>query len=146
MKGILLIDSPCPANHVPLSEALIESVIKLDARNARSELGTLVKAQFSMNAAILGKYVPHPTASLCPPLVLLRSREGYNPPGVRDVPQWLADRSNGKNAVSGWENLAHCSVKVIDIPGHHFQPFQGSHVRLSWNPTGLFPDSHCTDW
>jgi len=128
VKGILLIDSPSPVNHIPLSDALIESVINQDARNARSELGGLVKAQFSMNAAMLGKYVPHATASLCPPLVLLRSRDTYNPPGIRNVPQWLSDRSNAKNAVKGWESLAHCSVKIIDIPGHHFQPFQGSHI------------------
>ncbi|KAJ6614787.1 putative polyketide synthase [Mycena sp. CBHHK59/15] len=112
-QGILLIDSPSPINHIPLSDSLIDTVIDLDARAARSELSALVKKQFSMNARMLGKYVPHATASLCPPLVLLRSSEGFKPTGT---------------SVAGWQSLAHCSVKVLDIPGHHFQPFHSANI------------------
>jgi hypothetical protein len=81
-----------------------------------------------MNARMLGKYVPHATASLCPPLVLLRSSEGYKPKGVADIPTWLSDRGNPQTSVAGWQSLAHCSVKVLDIPGHHFEPFHSSNV------------------
>jgi thioesterase domain-containing protein len=131
VKGILLIDSPSPINHIPLSDSLIDTAIDLDARAARSELSALVKKQFSMNAQMLGKYIPHATASLCPPLVLLRSSEGFRPTGVTpmDVPAWLADRSDPQTSVADWQSLAHCSVKVLDIPGHHFQPFHSSNVR-----------------
>ncbi|KAJ6585673.1 polyketide synthase [Mycena capillaripes] len=128
VKGILLIDSPSPINHIPLSDSLIDTVIDLDARSTCSELSTLVKKQFSMNARMLGKYVPHATASLCPPLVLLRSSEGFKPEGVTDIPAWLSDRSDPQTSVAGWQSLAHCSVKVLDIPGHHFQPFHPSNV------------------
>jgi len=128
VKGILLIDSPSPINHIPLSDSLIDTVIDLDARAARSELSALVKKQFSMNARMLGKYVPHATASLCPPLVLLRSSEGYKPKGVADIPTWLSDRGNPQTSVAGWQSLAHCSVKVLDIPGHHFEPFHSSNI------------------
>ncbi|KAJ7022589.1 putative polyketide synthase [Mycena alexandri] len=130
VKGILLIDSPSPINHIPLSDSLIDTVLDLDVRAERSELSTLVKKQFSMNAHMLGKYVPHATASLCPPLVLLRSSECYRPEGVAiaDVPKWLADRSDPQTSVTGWQSLAHCSVKVLDIPGHHFQAFHSSNI------------------
>ncbi|KAJ7160342.1 putative polyketide synthase [Mycena filopes] len=130
VKGILIIDSPSPSNHVPLSDSLIDTVLDLDVRAGRSELSALVKKQFSMNAHMLGKYVPHATASLCPPLVLLRSSEGYHPAGVAaaDVPVWLADRSDPQTSVAGWQSLAHCSVKVLDIPGHHFQAFHPSNI------------------
>ncbi|KAJ7712367.1 putative polyketide synthase [Mycena metata] len=130
VKGILLIDSPSPINHVPLSDSLIDTVLDLDVRAGRSELSTLVKKQFSMNAHMLGKYVPHATASLCPPLVLLRSSECYRPEGVAvaDVPKWLADRSDPQTSVAGWQSLAHCSIKVLDIPGHHFQAFHPSNI------------------
>ncbi|KAJ6485560.1 putative polyketide synthase [Mycena sanguinolenta] len=129
VKGILLIDCPSPIDHTPLSEALIDAVIELGARTASSsELTALVKKQFSMNARMLGKYVPHATASLCPPLVLLRSSEGFNPSGIADVPVWLADRSDPQTSVAGWQSLAHCSVKVLDIPGNHFKPFHPSNI------------------
>ncbi|KAJ7206375.1 putative polyketide synthase [Mycena pura] len=127
VKGILLIDSPSPINHTPLSDALIDTVINLDARAACSELRALVKKQFSMNARMLEKYVPHATASVCPPLVLLRSSDGFRLKGV-DIPAWLADRSDPQTSVVGWQSLAHCSVKVLDIPGHHFEPFRSSNV------------------
>ncbi|KAF8881857.1 beta-ketoacyl synthase [Infundibulicybe gibba] len=128
VQGILLIDSPSPINHVPLSDSLIDSVVNLDARSAASELGRLVKTQFAMNARMLGRYSPHTTGGPCPPLVMLRSSEGYNPPGVADVPIWLADRSDPHLATVGWEELAKASVKILDIPGHHFQPFHPSNI------------------
>lgn len=130
-QGILLIDSPSPINHVPLSDALIDSVVNLDARSANSDLGRLVKAQFAMNARMLGKYDPRATGGTCPPLVLLRSSEGFNPPGVSDVPIWLADRSDPKIATAGWESLASGPVKVLDIPGHHFTPFYPANVSIA---------------
>ncbi|KAF7320598.1 hypothetical protein HMN09_00144300 [Mycena chlorophos] len=132
VKGILLIDAPSPINHVPLSESLIDRVLKLDATNTNArnaELTALVRTQFSMNAAMLGKYFPHATASLCPPLVLLRSSEGFAfASGAGDVPSWLADRSDPRTSVAGWQSLAHCSVKVLDIPGHHFAVFHPENV------------------
>ncbi|KAJ7051783.1 putative polyketide synthase [Mycena amicta] len=131
VKGILLIDAPSPINHIPLSECLIDRVLKLDATNTRNpELTALLRKQFSMNAQMLGKYVPHATASLCPPLVLLRSSEGFHPQGTdgMSIPRWLSDRSDPQTSVAGWQSLAHCSVKILDIPGHHFEPFHPSHV------------------
>lgn len=128
VKGVLLIDSPSPINHTPLSDSLIDSVVNLDARSANSELGRLVRTQFAMNTRMLGRYDPHATGGLCPPLALLRSTEGYTPPALADVPIWLADRSDPKLAAAGWDTLT--SVKILDIPGHHFQPFHPSNVSI----------------
>lgn len=133
VQGLLLIDSPNPNNHVPLSEELIESVLNLEARSTSSEIARLMKAQFAMNAHMLGKYDPRATGGTCPPIVLLRSRDGYNPSGVPHVPQWLADRTNITLATAGWETLSGAPLKVIDIPGHHFQPFHPSKVRALAN-------------
>ncbi|KAF5377903.1 hypothetical protein D9615_006799 [Tricholomella constricta] len=128
VQGILLIDSPSPINHVPLTDSLIESVLDLDDRSSNSELGRLVKAQFSMNARLLGKFKPEPAVGRCPPLVLLRSKEGFSPAGVQ-VPAWLSNRTDPSMATAGWDTLSGGLVKIIDIPGHHFQPFHPSNVQ-----------------
>lgn len=130
-QGILLIDSPSPINHVPLSDSLINSVVNLDSRSANSDLGRLVKAQFAMNARMLGEYDPRATGGSCPPLVLLRSSEGFNPSGVSDVPIWLANREDSKIATVGWDTLAPKPVEVLDIPGNHFTPFYPTNVSNS---------------
>jgi Thioesterase domain len=130
VQGIVLIDSPSPINHVPLSDSVIDSVLTLESRTgAGSKLGRLVKTQFVMNAHMLGKYDPRATCGRCPTLVFLRSREGYNPPNILDVPNWLAHRKDPKLASAGWETIVGKPIRVIDIPGHHFQPFETSNVR-----------------
>ncbi|PBK92884.1 putative polyketide synthase [Armillaria gallica] len=128
VKGILLVDSPNPINHVPLSKSLIAAAVQLDSRSSASEVGQLVKKQFAMNAAMLKDYDPRATHGVCPPVVLLRSSEGFNPEGVADVPRWLADRSDAKNATTGWDTLTPSPVKVFDIPGNHFQPFTTANI------------------
>ncbi|KAA1469652.1 polyketide synthase [Dentipellis sp. KUC8613] len=128
VKGVLLIDSPSPVNHVPLSDALLDSVAKLDGRNAGTDIGRLVKTQFQMNSRMLGRYDPLAAGGPFPPIVLLRSSEGFNPAGVSDVPKWLADRSDRTQAAAGWEKVVGTSIKVLDIPGHHFQPFHPDNI------------------
>jgi hypothetical protein len=128
VRGVLLIDSPNPINHVPLSDSLIHFITNLEARGSNTELRRLVKAQFALNADMLSHYDPRGTAGSCPPLVLLRSSEGFNPPDISNVPRWLADRSDPKTATLGWESLARGPIKVLDIPGHHFTPFKPANV------------------
>ncbi|KAH9991309.1 hypothetical protein BJV77DRAFT_962951 [Russula vinacea] len=57
VKGVVLIDSPSPLDHVPLSDALIESAVKLDnnrgSGSVPSGIGLLVKEQFRMNSRML---------------------------------------------------------------------------------------------
>ncbi|KAJ7720857.1 hypothetical protein DFH07DRAFT_972465 [Mycena maculata] len=74
---------------------------------------------------MLRKYVPHATATR---FVYLHSREGFHPADVVDVPTWLSDRSDPRKSVAGWESVSHCSIKVIDIPGNHFEPFYSANI------------------
>ncbi|KAF4562547.1 hypothetical protein EYR36_003941 [Pleurotus pulmonarius] len=126
--GILLIDSPGPISHVPLSDSLIDSVVGLEAAKSKSTLARLVKRQFQTNSRMLGRYDPLASNAPCPPIVLLRSSEGFNPPGVVDVPIWLADRRNTELATEGWKTLSKGPIKVIDIPGNHFEPFHPKNI------------------
>ncbi|KAJ7604989.1 putative polyketide synthase [Roridomyces roridus] len=128
VRGIVLIDSPCPGDHNPLSDGLLDAILGLDERVAFSDLGVLVRRQFSMNAPMLQRYTPAWAPELAPPLVLLRSREGFRPQGVPDVPAWFSDRSNPKASVRGWQKLTSRPVKVLDIPGHHFTVFHPSNI------------------
>jgi hypothetical protein len=129
VQGVLLIDSPSPIGHVPLSGSVIDSVLNHQAHNPSSELRGLVKAQFVMNAFMLGKYDGRAATGRCPTLVLLRSSEGYHPSGISDVPKWLADRQDPRLVSGPWEIIAGEPIKVINIPGHHFQPFEPTNVR-----------------
>ncbi|KAF9445105.1 hypothetical protein P691DRAFT_735510 [Macrolepiota fuliginosa MF-IS2] len=128
-QGILVIDSPSPIHHIPLSNGIIDSVVNLNARRPNSDLARLIKTQFIMNSHLLGGYDPRATGGACPPLVFLRSSEGFNPPGVSDVPLWLSDRSDPKISTAGWEEIASGPVEVLDIPGHHFTPFHPTNIK-----------------
>lgn len=125
---VILIDSPSPINHVPLPDPLLQSIIGLDPRNTRLGIAQFVQAQFRLNSIVLGEYNPQPADGPFPPLVLLRSREGFQPVDIPGVPKWLVDRSDVQQAIAGWEFLTGSSVKVWDIPGHHFQPFHPANV------------------
>jgi len=83
-----------------------------------------------MSTRILGSHSPQ--ANKYPHLraVLLRSREGFNPPDVPNIPLWVKDRGNPRQAVVDWETLVGSPVNMIDIPGNHFQPFHPSNVHV----------------
>lgn len=137
VKGVLLIDPPSPLKHIPLFDSLLDHVVNLDRRHAGSEIGNVMKTQFAMNSRLLGMYDPLSSEWPWPTLALLRSSEGFDPPGLPDVPGWLADRSDPTQIVSDWESLVGKTIKVWAIPGHHFQPFDPSLVSdissLRWS-------------
>ena len=130
MKGVVLIDSPSPLNHVPLSDALIESIVKLNRGSVSSNIGLLVKEQFQMSSRMLLDYDPIAAGGPYPQLVLLCSCENYEPGGGLEVPGWLSDRGDRRSAAAGWETIVGKPVKCIDIPGHHFQVFHSLYVRV----------------
>lgn len=132
MKGVVLIDSPSPLNHVPLSDVLIESIVKLNRGSVSSNIGLLVKEQFQMNSRMLLDYNPIAGGGPYPPLVLLCSCENYEPGSGLEVPGWLSNRGDRRSAsaAAGWETIVGKPVKCIDIPGHHFQAFHSLYVRV----------------
>lgn len=138
-KGIILIDAPNPIGHVPLSDALIKTIARYDRKNGPVEIGKLVRTQFAMNAQLLSAYDPHETGGVCPPLVFLRSELGYAAEGIQvaDIPSWLVDRSDPSTTIAGWSELS-SSVKVWDVPGHHFQAFDNANVGCPHHAIGRF--------
>ncbi|KZP21464.1 putative polyketide synthase [Athelia psychrophila] len=126
---VLLIDSPSPINHVPLDECLIESITNANMRSTVSSMSWMIRAQFRFNSKSLGMYKPLLSDGPFPKIILLRSREGFHPCGINNVPRWLSERGDPHDVVAGWEALVECPVRVRDIPGHHFEPFSPSNVR-----------------
>ncbi|EGN93845.1 hypothetical protein SERLA73DRAFT_163261 [Serpula lacrymans var. lacrymans S7.3] len=127
VKGVLLIDAPSPINHVPLSDAILDFATRLGEHSEDTMIAHLIKTQFRMNSQLLQKYTP--MFKKFPALALLRSREGFDPEGLSDVPAWLADRRNHRDATSGWESLVGVSIRIWDIPGNHFEPFHDTHIE-----------------
>ena len=136
VKGVILIDSPNPLNHVPLSLPLIEDIIgNSNSGNLtmNSDVRELCKTQFITNAKLLSEYDPYKTAGDSDGLPLLRlvclvCRDGYKAPSRVDVPSWLADRGDITMIAKGWELVSGSAVQTLDIPGHHFEPFQPQNV------------------
>ena len=135
LKGVILIDSPNPLNHVPLSSPLIEDVIDNSIKGNHSDaIREFCKSQFITNAKLLSEYDPFKIVvnnydSEGLPrlrLVCLVCRDGYNSPSCVDVPSWLTDRGDITTIPKGWELVSGPGsvVQALDIPGHHFEPFQ----------------------
>lgn len=129
VKGILLIDAPSPTNHVPLSDGLLDSIL---FRAPANDLSPLIMAQFRMSPRLIAGYHPKAMADTQPiPAVMLYSTEGYNPSGVSNVPKWISERGtkqSRRDAVEGWERLFGTPVKMLDIPGSHFDAFHPSNI------------------
>src|SRR5258708_943227 len=133
VKGVVLIDSPSPLNHVPLSDALIDSIVNFNRSSIPSNIGLLFKEQFQMNSRMLLDYDPLVGGGPYPQLVLLCSCENYDPGGGLEVPGWLSNGGDRRDAAAGWETISGKPVKCIDIPGHHFQAFHSLYVRFCFN-------------
>jgi thioesterase domain-containing protein len=128
VRGIVLIDSPCPSKHVPLSSAVIDHVTKSHSKGIDSGTISLVAEQFKESSRLLSVYKPSSTGKLEVPIVLLRSSEGYAPAGL-DVPDWLQHRGSDGAVVGEWEALTQSPVKTWSIPGDHFAPFTPENIE-----------------
>ncbi|KAG1882787.1 putative polyketide synthase [Suillus subluteus] len=129
VHGIVLIDSPCPGKHVPLSSSVIDHVTRAHSGGIDSATISLVAEQFKESSRLLSVYDPSRQGKLEVPIVLLRSSEGYAPPGL-DVPKWLQYRGSESAVVGEWEALTQSPVKTWSIPGDHFSPFNPENVSV----------------
>ncbi|KAG0708446.1 putative polyketide synthase [Suillus ampliporus] len=129
VHGIILIDSPCPGKHVPLSPSVIEHIMKSHSGGCDSGTMSLVEKQFRESSRLLSVYLPSCEEKFKFPIVLLRSSEGFAPPGLNGVPDWLQHRENEDVVVSDWEALTQSAVKAWSIPGDHFAPFDPENVE-----------------
>lgn len=133
VKGVVLVDAPCPTDHVPLSATVMDHIVT-QGKPSRSETETAgsVKEQFRKSSELLKKYSPSSDGPY-PRVAFLRSREGtkLERESMREkVPVWLADRDDPETTVSGWEMMLGGKLRRWDIPGDHFQPFLPENVSV----------------
>jgi thioesterase domain-containing protein len=144
VKGIILIDSPPPLDHHPLSADIIEAVTG-SAKPSPNALGKAIRQlthqSFLSCAALLGAHKPtHFSHSPAPPAILLRSADGWRRDGDTSNPRdgmnpkfienaWLQDRSDVRTAAEDWEAVTGATVRCFDIPGNHFQVFDVANIQ-----------------
>lgn len=152
VRGIILIDSPCPARHVPMTSTLIDAVLTSQTSEPRSSYSAIanrrkdfqkfVKSQFARNVKLLEQYGAvfedlkggDLDRSSYPPVVLLRSKEGFCPRDVPhgDVPEWLKYRTGPRADIEEWRRLIrHDKIEVLEIPGDHFSVFKEENVSIA---------------
>ncbi|KAB8270005.1 hypothetical protein BDV30DRAFT_250996 [Aspergillus minisclerotigenes] len=139
VTGVVLIDSPPPLNHKPLSANIINAVTKGD-RNRGGLVGetirNLVRESFKACAGMLGAFQPEAvtrTSRSIPRTFLLRSRDGFHLNTSNDSRglenAWLQDRSDPRTSIEGWEMLTKAKMPYMDIPGDHFQVFDVANLK-----------------
>lgn len=139
VRGVVLIDSPPPLNHIPLARGTIQAAMAdkhVHAANKRPSeaakfheaIGALAVRNNLRRAVLLGQYRPR-REGLMPRVVLLRSSDGFKAVG-HALPEnkWLHDRRDVKTSSGAWERLVGVKIKVFDIPGDHFTPFEPDHI------------------
>ncbi|KAK2611577.1 hypothetical protein N8I77_004910 [Diaporthe amygdali] len=139
VRGVVLIDSPPPLDHLPLARETIQAAMAAkhvhtaktrppEAARFHEAVSALAVRNNLRRAALLGQYRPR-REGVMPRVVLLRSTEGFKAPG-HALPdnKWLHDRTDVKTSSGAWEELVGAKVKVIDIPGDHFTPFEPGHI------------------
>ena len=133
VKGVILVDAPCPMDHTHLSTTLLEHIITQGkASQLETETVGSVKEQFRKSSELLKRYSPSSDGSY-PRVAFLRSREGVKVESdlmQEKVPVWLADRDEPGVTVDGWETLLKGKFKRWDVPGDHFQPFLPENVSI----------------
>lgn len=134
VRGVVLVDAPCPTDRVPLSATLVNHVVSRGG-NSRSETeaAETVKEQLRKSSDLLKGHSPSPDGPF-PRVAFLRSREGVKvESGLmgEEIPVWLTDREVSETTTGEWEVLLKGELKRWDLPGDHFQPFMPENVSGS---------------
>lgn len=133
VKGLVLIDSPCPSKHEPLPEKIVDHILKSHLPYANPGISNIM-SEFKRNAALLAKFDPldfDNTRHAKIKTVYLQSRETFNTEelcGLRY--DWLSNQQVRATAIRDWEALVGDKIEVLPIPGNHFQPFEPEFVSL----------------
>ncbi|RDA85919.1 hypothetical protein CP532_2712 [Ophiocordyceps camponoti-leonardi (nom. inval.)] len=129
VKGLVLIDSPSPINHEPLPSAVISNITKTmgsQQKQDRSRSRNAIEEEFVSNAALLENYNPRPFSQTDSGIktVMLQSQETLDTESLWNVRcDWLSQEMTRASSVAAWEELVGRHVKVLPIPGNHFEPF-----------------------
>lgn len=134
IKGVILVDAPCPTDHVTLPTTLVDHVVT-QGRHSQSEteMAGYVKEELRKSSELLERYSPSPDGPY-PRVAFLRSREGMKVEfeSMREeFPAWLVDRDEPEVTIRGWETLLKEKLKRWDVPGNHFQPFLAENVSIN---------------
>lgn len=137
VKGLVLIDSPSPIEHQPLPESIISHIIKSNTQTSQRTKGSkALSKEFQFCASLLGSYNPRPSsadtsvARLC--TVLLKSEDTIDTEALYGVGyEWLSSKKARDAEVIDWEELVGGPVKVLPIPGNHFEPFCQQNVSCT---------------
>lgn len=140
VRGVVLIDPPPPLDHVPIARDTVQAAMAAkhghqsagarspEAARFHEAIGALAVRNNLRRAALLGRYRPR-LRGVMPRVVLLRSSEGFSAAGcVLPENKWLHDRRDVRTSSAAWEELVGAKVKVIDVPGDHFTPFEPGHI------------------
>ncbi|KAJ5758156.1 type I iterative polyketide synthase [Penicillium nucicola] len=140
VTGVVLIDSPPPLNHKPLSANIIDAVTR-GGRNRGGLVGQTihshVRKSFTACAGMLGAFEPEAVTSTSRPIprtFLLRSKDGFQlqaADGIQEIENaWLQDRSDPRTSIEDWEIVTKAKMPYMDIPGDHFQVFDAANTPL----------------
>ena len=137
VAGVVLIDSPPPLDHKPLSAAIINDVVRGGAKGevVGDAIRSLTRKSFTSCARMLESFNPEAATSTgrpAPRTFLLRSTNSYDLSTESDgggvENPWLQDRSDPRTCIVGWEVVTGAKVPHADIPGNHFQAFDAANV------------------
>ena len=137
--GTILIDSPPPINHQPLSPTIIDAVVgqsRLPLTETAKAIRSVTRHSFKACAGLLEAFnAPPPEGSFVPNIFLIRSEAGWrypeNPHYIEN--RWLQARDDPQEATAGWRTVTGSEVPCMDIPGDHFQVFDAANVDLISN-------------
>ncbi|KAK0194332.1 hypothetical protein F5146DRAFT_1035319 [Armillaria mellea] len=131
VKGVVLIDSPFPVDHVPSSNEFMAVTAGAFTRGGRTPIGRMMWKQLQQNAPLLKTYNPRIAGGPYPPLVLLHNQEGIPPDAFLPypVPRWMSEKGTDPCLLADdWSGLVGAPIKVIHLPGTHFTTFATPHL------------------
>ncbi|PBK66294.1 ketoacyl-synt-domain-containing protein [Armillaria solidipes] len=131
VKGVVLIDSPFPVDHVPSSNEFMAVTAGAFTRGGRTPIGRMMWKQLQQNAPLLKIYDPRIAGGPYPPLVLLHNKEGIPPDAFLPypVPRWMSEKGTDPCLLADdWSGLVGAPIKVIHLPGTHFTTFATPHL------------------
>lgn len=137
IAGVVLIDSPPPINHKPLSAAIIHDVVRGGRKGelVGDTIRSLARKSFTSCARMLECFKPEAATSTsrpAPRTFLLRATNSYDfnteSDGGEFQNPWLQDRSDPRTSIVGWQIVTGAKVPHTDISGNHFQAFDAANV------------------
>ncbi|PBK82329.1 alpha/beta-hydrolase [Armillaria gallica] len=114
VKGVVLIDSPFPVDHVPSSNECMAVASGAFMCGGRTPIGRMII-----------------TGGPYPPLVLSHNKEEIPPDAFLPypVPRWMSEKGTDPYLLADdWSGLVSVPIKVIHLPGTHFMTFATPHL------------------